>query len=866
MIPQWMSQDENIIKDLNNNEQSSLTPFSNWNGIINRIKEKVIFYEKYQRYIRAYIPHAGNFPDEKMLKFRFRPSFNFSIITEMQTESGNTVQDTEIMINLATKFYQDLFSVEDRHLESFTFVEQFDKKIDDTDKVLLEKAFIEENVYDHLLMINKKTAVGTDGISYQNLIELWPSLGESLIRAGNNILKYGTLPQQMSEVIITLIPKKSKTPIIENFRPISVISCAVRLLSSVIEKQLNPVLEKVIEKTQTGFLKERSISNSIYLLDMVLTRYQTSKTADAESAGFINLDFRKAFDSVHHDFILKVLQQVGFGPKATNFLMAITAKQKAKVSINNIEGPCFPLKRGVRQGNPISPLIFILILETFLARLSKEIEGIGVVNEVSSVAYTAYADDVIIFFKNKNDQERIQQLLEDFGRESGLYLNNNKTEVCYFNDIPEISFLPYVSKKLQLEKLTYLGVPMKKADEEFDPWTSFVLNLNAQIRMTPISDLPYQLIMKLMNIFIFSKLYYRDLHSPISTTAVSSIITTVQQRLPLYFKLQRLQTPNHLGGFGLMNPNHQVKGRRGKQIYLLYTQEDDLIIKFMRTKIQDILDNIAKDYYTMPTEPDKLIVYPWYLFGMGVSCHSSLQFRYLKERVYENLTKSEISWFEAWFQLVHYTGPPVETPIIIMSIEDYANLIIQPQTESIKLMSPNFEEQSLSEQTFHHTSRKLCPQAPIIPEGWGKHFDTIKSLTISDWTEFWKNMNKVQKQSVGSLQDYHLFILGYYSHYPFYPNYKKSEIHFCQLCNTGTDSIVHHIFECGETMELWSKHFNSQRTPQFIIGNKHLHKKDLYALNEYIKEVVQKVKRRRGSPILNQGERENVDAGTNVLV
>ncbi|KGU02218.1 hypothetical protein MEM_05733, partial [Candida albicans L26] len=126
-----------------------------------------------------------------------------------------------------------------------------------------------------------------------------------------------------------------------------------------------------------------------------------------------------------------------------------------------------------------------------------------------------------------------------------------------------------------------------------------------------------------------------------------------------------------------------------------------------------------------------------------------------------------------------------------------------------------------------------------IPDGWGKHFDTIKSLTISDWTEFWKNMNKVQKQSVGSLQDYHLFILGYYSHYPFYPNYKKSEIHFCQLCNTGTDSIVHHIFECGETMELWSKHFNSQRTPQFIIGNKHLNKKDLYASNEVVEIFVQ---------------------------
>ncbi|CAX39576.1 polyprotein of l1-like non-ltr retrotransposon zorro 3, putative [Candida dubliniensis CD36] len=74
---------------------------------------------------------------------------------------------------------------------------------------------------------------------------------------------------------------------------------------------------------------------------------------------------------------------------------------------------------------------------------------------------------------------------------------------------------------------------------------------------------------------------------------------------------------------------------------------------------------------------------------------------------------------------------------------------------------------------------------------------------------------------------------------------KKSEIHFCQLCNTGTDSVVYYIFECGETKELWSKHFNSQRTPQFIIGNQHLNKKELIALNEYINEVVQKVKRRR---------------------
>ena len=96
---------------------------------------------------------------------------------------------------------------------------------------------------------------------------------------------------------------------------------------------------------------------------MVLTRYQTSKTAEAESAGLVNLDFRKAFDSVHHDFVLLVLRQVGLEPKATNFFDGNNHKTKAKVNTNTIEGPSFPLERGDRQGNPVSPLI----LETFLS-------------------------------------------------------------------------------------------------------------------------------------------------------------------------------------------------------------------------------------------------------------------------------------------------------------------------------------------------------------------------------------------------------------------------------------------------------------------------------------------------------------------
>ena len=103
----------------------------------------------------------------------------------------------------------------------------------------------------------------------------------------------------------------------------------------------------------------------------------------------------------------------------------------------------------------------------------------------------------------------------------------------------------------------------------------------------------------------------------------------------------------------------------------------------MRTKTQDILDNITKDYHTMQMAPDRLMVYPWYHFGMGISCHLSLQFRYLKERVYENLTKiGNLMVLKLGFNWFTTQGPHVETPIqIMLIIEDYANLIIQPKTD-----------------------------------------------------------------------------------------------------------------------------------------------------------------------------------------
>ena len=112
---------------------------------------------------------------------------------------------------------------------------------------------------------------------------------------------------------------------------------------------------------------------------------------------------------------------------------------------------------------------------------------------------------------------------------------------------------------------------MKKTDEEFDPWTLFVLNLNAQIRMTPILDLPYQLIMKLMNIFIFLN-YTIEIYIHDSDDSSVEYYNNSSTKTSIILQASEIANPNHLGGFGLMNPNHQVKVEEVNR-YIFYTHK-----------------------------------------------------------------------------------------------------------------------------------------------------------------------------------------------------------------------------------------------------------------------------------------------------
>lgn len=176
------------------------------------------------------------------------------------------------------------------------------------------------------------------------------------------------LPPTLCQVLITLIPKSNRDPLlIENWCPISLLNTDYKIIALVLAKRLKSILNSIIDECQSGFITQRHISNNIRLI-LDLLDYSDLISTDSF---ILFLDYYKAFDCLEHDFILQALRKLGFGSFFCNCIKMFYNNGNSSIRLYNGTSPRFDLKRGVRQGCPISPYLF-LIATQFLSLHIKE--------------------------------------------------------------------------------------------------------------------------------------------------------------------------------------------------------------------------------------------------------------------------------------------------------------------------------------------------------------------------------------------------------------------------------------------------------------------------------------------------------------
>ena len=231
--------------------------------------------------------------------------------------------------------------------------------------------------------------------------------------------------------IVKLIPKKNEELYyIKNWRPLTLLNCDYKIATKAIANRLKTHLHKLINNDQTGFLKGRFTGENLRLIDSVVNYTATKRTPGL----LLFLDFEKAFDTLKWSFIQKAPVSFGFGPSIVQWFKTFYNNTESCMMNNGWASNFFSVHRGVRQGCPLSPYLFILSAEILvLAKaIRKNADTKGLLVEDTEIKLTQCADHTtLILDGSEKTLSEALRILESFEKVSGFRLNSKKTEALW---------------------------------------------------------------------------------------------------------------------------------------------------------------------------------------------------------------------------------------------------------------------------------------------------------------------------------------------------------------------------------------------------------------------------------------------------
>ena len=365
------------------------------------------------------------------------------LIPSLELEDGTKIYDQFEIFNVQKKHFQSLYHQDTVSSEDVT--EELDIFLQDCPTPLLtdeemkscEGKITEEEAAKALKEMNNGSSPGLDGFTTEFYKVFWAKLRQPLLRSFSSSFEKGSLCFSQCSAVITLIHKgkelsKDK---LTNWRPISLTNTDYKLLAKCLASRLNGVISSVVNEDQVGYIRGRSIATNLRLIDDVIDYLKLKNKPGV----LLALDFTKAFDCISKKFMIAALKRFGFGQEFVKWVSVLMTNTKSRIGYNGWISDVFDVNRGIRQGCPLSPLVFIIGLEMMAikVRSTKDIKGINIENCMNDnylqkvIKTLLYADDMTLFLQSKNDVRLVLDALDSFKKVSGLYINRKKSEAMW---------------------------------------------------------------------------------------------------------------------------------------------------------------------------------------------------------------------------------------------------------------------------------------------------------------------------------------------------------------------------------------------------------------------------------------------------
>ena len=327
--------------------------------------------------------------------------------------------------------------------------------VSEVDRAILNAPVTAADLASAIRHMKASSAPGMDGLT-AGFYQVAPDVfGECLSIVFNDRLRLGVLLPSQRKSAVVLLHKKGSRAEPGNYRPIALVQVDVKVLSKALTYRLQQVILDLIHPDQKGFVKGRSIHHHVrFLADL-----QDLVTSLDDEAYALFLDFEKAFDRVNWDYMFRLLERMGFGAEFVQWIKLLYTDPQAHLVINQNIQPALNPTRGVKQGDPLSALLFVLTIEP-LGNLLRSHEEYGVcLNADHTSTSTFFADDSTLLGSSITNLQAQLGLVDEYCRGSGAKLNLSKSMLLALNRNHDCPLLPGVQVLGRTETVKYLGIP-----------------------------------------------------------------------------------------------------------------------------------------------------------------------------------------------------------------------------------------------------------------------------------------------------------------------------------------------------------------------------------------------------------------------
>ncbi|CAL1409387.1 unnamed protein product [Linum trigynum] len=297
-----------------------------------------------------------------------------------------------------------------------------------------------EEVRRTVFAMGSKQAPGSDGFTGKFFKAFWDIVGESVIGAVISFFESSKMLRSFNHTWLTLIPKVENVETVKQLRPISLCQFVYKIISKIMATRLAEILPDIISDGQNAFIRERQIVDNI-LLGNELMHYLKTKNRGKKGYMALKVDMEKAYDRVEWPFLLAILEKMGFNSIWRGWIQECLRSTSFSVLMNGTPSGFFSPSRGLRQGDPLSPLLFVICTEGFAALLrqaisNKKLEGVKVAPRAPRISHLLFADDSYLFLRGSLQEcENLIEVLNEYEELSGQKVNLAKSAVCFSKNI-----------------------------------------------------------------------------------------------------------------------------------------------------------------------------------------------------------------------------------------------------------------------------------------------------------------------------------------------------------------------------------------------------------------------------------------------